>query len=41
MNPYLKYKELFDKVYKSNEIIIDADMKEHTYNPCRRTVKQL
>ncbi|MDD5793705.1 UDP-N-acetylmuramate dehydrogenase [Clostridium sp. HCP1S3_B4] len=31
MNPYLKYKELFDKVYTSNEIIIDADMKEHTY----------
>ena len=31
MNPYLKYKELFDKIYKNNEIIIDADMKEHTY----------
>lgn len=31
MNQYLKYKDLFEKIYLENEIMIDEDMKNHIY----------
>lgn len=31
MNQYLKYKDLFEKIYLKNEIMIDEDMKNHIY----------
>lgn len=31
MNQYLKYKDLFEKIYLENEIMIDEEMKNHIY----------
>jgi len=31
MNQYLKYKDLFEKIYLENEIMIDVEMKNHIY----------